>query len=85
MVAEQLQARGIGDPRVLDAMRRVPREVFVGDADRLRAYTDRALPIEAGQTLGVVAERSRLELMSLASFCRETHEPSFWRCCGAGF
>ena len=51
MVAEQLEARGIGDRRVLDAMRRVPREAFVTDADRLRAYADRALQIEAGQTI----------------------------------
>src|ERR1041385_7114249 len=46
---EQLVARGIVDARVLDAMRRVPREAFVPDG-RL-AYADRALPIGSGQTI----------------------------------
>ena len=45
MVAEQLERRGIGDARVLDAMRRVPREAFVEPADHARAYADQALPI----------------------------------------
>ncbi len=51
MVAGQLETRGIRDPRVLDAMRRVPRELFVPDAFRAQAYADRALPIDAGQTI----------------------------------
>ena len=50
-IDEQLVARGIGDPRVLDAMRRVPRELFVPAASRPLAYTDRALPIGSGQTI----------------------------------
>ena len=51
MVAEQLERRGIRDARVLDAMRRVPRDAFVPPIDRSRAYADQALPIGEGQTI----------------------------------
>ncbi|AWB86399.1 protein-L-isoaspartate(D-aspartate) O-methyltransferase [Mycetocola zhujimingii] len=51
MVAEQLQARGIRDSRVLDAMRRVPREAFVRERAEASAYEDHPLPIDAGQTI----------------------------------
>jgi protein-L-isoaspartate(D-aspartate) O-methyltransferase len=51
MVAEQLEARGITDQRVLDAMRRVPREAFVDEDDRGRAYLDMPLRIGYGQTI----------------------------------
>ena len=51
MVAEQITARGVRDPRVLDAMRRVPREAFVQPLDRQAAYDDRPLPIGEGQTI----------------------------------
>jgi protein-L-isoaspartate(D-aspartate) O-methyltransferase len=51
MVADQLRARGIDDERVLAAMERVPRELFVPDALRMCAYDDAALPIGAGQTI----------------------------------
>jgi protein-L-isoaspartate(D-aspartate) O-methyltransferase len=51
MVSEQLRARGIRDPRVLEAMGRVPRERFVDSAQRERAYEDTPLPIGAGQTI----------------------------------
>jgi len=50
-IDEQLVARGVTDRRVLDAMRRVPREAFVPDDARSQAYADRALPIGAGQTI----------------------------------
>jgi len=50
-IDEQLVARGIRDARVLDAMRRVPREAFVPEASQPLAYTDRALPIRSGQTI----------------------------------
>jgi protein-L-isoaspartate(D-aspartate) O-methyltransferase len=50
-IDEQLVARGIRDPRVLDAMQRVPREAFVPAASREQAYFDRALPIACGQTI----------------------------------
>jgi protein-L-isoaspartate(D-aspartate) O-methyltransferase len=51
MVAEQLEARGIVDRRVLDAMARVPREAFVDEPDRKRAYLDMPLRIGHGQTI----------------------------------
>jgi protein-L-isoaspartate(D-aspartate) O-methyltransferase len=51
MVAEQLEARDIVDRRVLDAMGRVPRELFVGEEDRDRAYLDMPLRIGYGQTI----------------------------------
>ncbi len=51
MVREDLYGRGIRDPRVLDAMLRVPRERFVEARDDRQAYADRALPIACGQTI----------------------------------
>ena len=51
MVADQLAARDIVDQRVLDAMGRVPREAFVDEADRKRAYLDMPLRIGFGQTI----------------------------------
>jgi protein-L-isoaspartate(D-aspartate) O-methyltransferase len=51
MVDHQLRARGIEDERVLEAMGRVPRELFVPEEFRNRAYDDAALPIGADQTI----------------------------------
>jgi len=51
MVAEQLEARGIEDERVLDAMRVVPRHLFVEPALQERAYDDTPLPIGERQTI----------------------------------
>ena len=51
MVEDQLRARDIVDQRVLDAMERVPRELFVPDGEQHRAYADAALPIGHGQTI----------------------------------
>jgi protein-L-isoaspartate(D-aspartate) O-methyltransferase len=51
MVDVQLRARGIDDERVLDAMGRVPRELFVPAGWRERAYGDEALPIGFDQTI----------------------------------
>jgi protein-L-isoaspartate(D-aspartate) O-methyltransferase len=51
MVEEQLRRRGIGDERVLAAMERVPRELFVPEQIRERAYDDAALPIGHEQTI----------------------------------
>jgi protein-L-isoaspartate(D-aspartate) O-methyltransferase len=51
MVEEQLVARAVTDPRVLAAMRRVPRHLFVEEALRDRAYGDHPLPIGEGQTI----------------------------------
>jgi protein-L-isoaspartate(D-aspartate) O-methyltransferase len=51
MVTTQLVPRGITDPRVLAAMRAVPRHLFVPEAQRARAYEDRALPVGEDQTI----------------------------------
>jgi protein-L-isoaspartate(D-aspartate) O-methyltransferase len=51
MVREQLIARDVAAPRVLDAMRRVPRHLFVPERYRPDAYTDRPLPIGHNQTI----------------------------------
>ena len=51
MVTQQLRGRDIRDERVLEAMRAVPRERFVPEPLRGRAYEDAALPIGAGQTI----------------------------------
>jgi protein-L-isoaspartate(D-aspartate) O-methyltransferase len=51
MVEHQLRRRGITDERVLAAMERVPRELFVPASLRPYAYDDGALPIGEGQTI----------------------------------
>ena len=51
MVATQIEARGITDPFVLDAMRSVPRERFVPASLAECAYDDGPLPIGEGQTI----------------------------------
>ena len=51
MVGRQLRARGIEDEEALRALGRVPRELFVPEAERRRAYDDVALPIGHGQTI----------------------------------
>lgn len=51
MVERQLRGRDVEDERVLAAMARVPRELFVPEELRDRAYEDAALPIGGGQTI----------------------------------
>jgi protein-L-isoaspartate(D-aspartate) O-methyltransferase len=51
MVELQLEGRDIRNPRVLDAMRSVPRHRFAPDLDPRRAYDDRPYPIGHGQTI----------------------------------
>ena len=51
MVERQLRARDVRDERVLAAMARVPRELFVPAPERRRAYHDAALPLGFGQTI----------------------------------
>ncbi len=51
MVADQLVKRGIADPLVLEAMRSIPRHLFVDAALRDKAYGDHPLPIGEGQTI----------------------------------
>jgi len=65
MVEHQLRARGIEDERVLEAMARVPRELFVPEEFRERAYDDAALPIGADQTIS--------QPYMVARICAELH------------
>jgi protein-L-isoaspartate(D-aspartate) O-methyltransferase len=51
MVARQIAARGVHDPRVLAALRAVPRHHFVPTELRRLAYEDEPLPIGEGQTI----------------------------------
>jgi protein-L-isoaspartate(D-aspartate) O-methyltransferase len=51
MVEQQLRLRDIENIRVLEAMERVPRELFVPEELARRAYDDAALPIGFGQTI----------------------------------
>ena len=51
MVERQLRSRDVADERVLAALERVPRELFVPESLRDRAYDDAALPIGGGQTI----------------------------------
>ena len=51
MVETQIVARGVRDPRVLAAMREVPRHLFVDPPQRAEAYEDHPLPIAGKQTI----------------------------------
>ena len=51
MVETQIVARGVRDPRVLAAMRQVPRHSFVDDRERAQAYEAHPLPIAGNQTI----------------------------------
>lgn len=68
MVREQIEARGVRDKAVLDAMRSLPRHRFVEEALAYKAYSDSPLPIGEGQTISqpyIVALMSeKLELES---------------------
>lgn len=68
MVEKQIEARGIHDPRVLAAMRTVPRHLFVSEALMDQAYSDFPLPIGEQQTISqpfIVSEMTQsLQLTS---------------------
>jgi protein-L-isoaspartate(D-aspartate) O-methyltransferase len=62
MVRTQIEARGVSDPLVLNAMRKVPRHLFVIDAMMDQAYMDYPLPIGEQQTISqpyIVAEMTQ--------------------------
>jgi protein-L-isoaspartate(D-aspartate) O-methyltransferase len=62
MIKRQIEARGVTDPKVLAAMYKVPRHLFVGDALRDQAYGDFPLPIGEQQTISqpyIVAEMTQ--------------------------
>ena len=63
MVRDLIAARGVRDERVLAAMRKIPRHLFVKDHLRSQAYGDHALPIGSAQTISqpyIVARMSEL-------------------------
>jgi len=63
MVSQQIEARGVKDPRVLESMRTVPRHLFVPEEYRDAAYQDSPLPIGDSQTISqpyIVALMSEL-------------------------
>jgi len=63
MVRDLIAARGVKDERVLAALRKVPRHLFVKDHLRSQAYGDHALPIAGGQTISqpyIVARMTEL-------------------------
>src|SRR5687767_5662731 len=51
MIREQIVSRGVRDVRVLDAIRSVPRDLFVPSNFRASAWDDTPLPLERGQTI----------------------------------
>ena len=51
MVDHQIESRGVRSQKVIDAMRKVPRELFLPEDLREFAYEDTPLPIEASQTI----------------------------------
>ena len=67
MVSRFVAPRGVDDPRVLEAMRQVPRHLFVPEPLRGKAYGDHSLPIGFGQTIsqpyvvGLMTQRLALE------------------------
>jgi protein-L-isoaspartate(D-aspartate) O-methyltransferase len=61
MVAEQLEARGIGDPEILRAFATVPRHAFV---DGEEPYGDHAMPVGSGQTISQPYIVARMTLLA---------------------
>jgi len=51
MIEEQIAGRGVKDARILDAMRKIPRHLFVNNSLKDKAYGDHPLPIGEGQTI----------------------------------
>ena len=67
-MVDRVRELGVRDPRVLEAMRIVPRHLFVDEALASRAYEDTALPIGQGQTISqpyIVARTAELALEDL--------------------
>ena len=71
MVEEQIIARGVKDPRVIEAMLRVPRHLFVPKEFQNEAYNDYPLPIGRGQT---ISQPYMVAAMTEALEVNETHK-----------
>lgn len=69
MVDHDIATRGVSDPRVLDAMRAVPREHFVPERFHPMAYSDQPLPIGQDQT---ISQPLMVAVMAQAAELRET-------------
>ncbi len=70
-MVDRLRAQGIAERRVLEAMAAVPREAFVPEALRGRAYEDERLPIGEGQTMSLPWTVARMcELLGAAPGAR---------------
>jgi len=70
MVERQILPRGVRDPVLLEAMREIPREIFVDEALRAQAYADSALPIGYGQTISQPYIAARMtEMLGLSRSC----------------
>jgi len=81
MVRTQLTARHLSDPRLLQAMARVPRHRFVPPAVRDDAYADRALPIGLGQTIS----QPYMVATMVAALHLQGHEKVLDVGCGSGY
>ena len=60
MVRTQIEARGVTNQAVLDAMRKVPRHLFIPREYQDEAYNDNPLPIGYGQKIGRASCRERV-------------------------
>jgi protein-L-isoaspartate(D-aspartate) O-methyltransferase len=74
LVSQTIESRGIRDPRVLGALRQVPRHLFVPEAVEQSAYADCPLPIGWGQTISqpyIVALMTEAAKPSISDRCLE--------------
>jgi protein-L-isoaspartate(D-aspartate) O-methyltransferase len=81
-LVRRLREKGIGDERVLDAIRATPRHLFVDEALSSRAYEDTALPIGRGQT---ISQPFVVAMMTEAVLGAEKHEKVLEIGTGSGY
>jgi protein-L-isoaspartate(D-aspartate) O-methyltransferase len=81
MIEQQVRAWEVLDGRVLDAMRRAPRELFVPPGQRYRAYTDAEVPLPHGQHMLRPSVAGRI----LQSLLPQSHERALEIGTGTGF
>ncbi len=81
MIEQQVRAWDVLDERVLDAMRQIPRERFVPDSERYRAYADAEVPLTHGQHMLRPSVVGRL----LQALLPQPHEQVLQLGAGTGF
>jgi protein-L-isoaspartate(D-aspartate) O-methyltransferase len=81
MIEQQVRAWDVLDERALDAMRRLPRELFVPDAERYRAYADAEVPLAHAQHMLRPSVVGRL----LQALLPQPHEQVLQVGAGSGF